>query len=220
MNATSKHDYKPLEIAEFRQDKPAPVAAPSSAAAPNPASAASAASASAAAPARSASAAYVAKQGDLTVDEVEEELGMLLERMEFLEKTLQRLKKENAKDLWRVCTKQNNCESVGKPSSPQKDWHLGMTIDMKKALERVASCTDKNAYGSESTCRLGMSVPHAPHTSPTFDDHALHPLERAPRRLQHLQLRQVAQRQRKAAEEARRPQRVAPQFQLSERGQV
>ena len=93
MNATSKHDYKPLEIAEFRQDKPAPAAAPSSA------SAASAASASAAAPARSASAAYVAKQGDLTVDEVEEELGMLLERMEFLEKTLQRLKKENAKDL-------------------------------------------------------------------------------------------------------------------------
>lgn len=160
MNATSKHDYKPLEIAEFRQDKPAPAAAPSSAAAPNPASAASAASA--AAPARSASAAYVAKQGDLTVDEVEEELGMLLERMEFLEKTLQRLKKENAKDLWRVCIKQNTCESVGKPSSPQKDWHLEMTIHMKKALERVASCTDKNAYGSESTCRLGMSAPHAP----------------------------------------------------------
>ena len=154
MNATSKHDYKPLEIAEFRQDKPAPVAAPSSAAAPNPASAA--------APARSASAAYVAKQGDLTVDEVEEELGMLLERMEFLEKTLQRLKKENAKDLWRVCTKQNNCESVGKPSSPQKDWHLGITLDGTHALERVASCTDKNAYGSESTCRLGMSAPHAP----------------------------------------------------------
>ena len=97
MNATSKHDYKPLEIAEFRQDKPAPAAAPSSAAAPNPASAASAA-----VPARSASAAYVAKQGDLTVDEVEEELGMLLERMEFLEKTLQRLKKENAKDLYQT----------------------------------------------------------------------------------------------------------------------
>lgn len=154
MNATSKHDYKPLEIAEFRQDKPAPAAAPSSAAAPNPASAA--------APARSASAAYVAKQGDLTVDEVEEELGMLLERMEFLEKTLQRLKKENAKDLWRVCTKQNNCESVGKPSSPQKDWHLGITLDGTHTLERVASCTDKNAYGSESTCRLGMSAPHAP----------------------------------------------------------
>ena len=104
----------------------------------------------------------MAKQGDLTVDEVEEELGMLLERMEFLEKTLQRLKKENAKDLWRVCIKQNNCESVGKPSSPQKDWHLGITLDGTHALERVASCTDKNAYGSESTCRLGMSAPHAP----------------------------------------------------------
>lgn len=123
MNATSKHDYKPLEIAEFRQDKPAAVPP---AAAPSPAT-----TNSAAAPARSASAAYVAKQGDLTVDEVEEELGMLLERMEFLEKTLQRLKKENAKDLWCVCIKQNICESVGKPSSPQKDWHLGITINMK-----------------------------------------------------------------------------------------
>lgn len=154
MNATSKHDYKPLEIAEFRQDKPAAVPP---AAAPSPAT-----TNSAAAPARSASAAYVAKQGDLTVDEVEEELGMLLERMEFLEKTLQRLKKENAKDLWCVCTKQNICESVGKPSSPQKDWHLGITVDGTHALESVASCTDKNAYGSESVCKLGMSAPHAP----------------------------------------------------------
>lgn len=166
MNATSKHDYKPLEIAEFRQDKPAPAAAPSSAAAPNPASAASAASASAAAPARSASAAYVAKQGDLTVDEVEEELGMLLERMEFLEKTLQRLKKENAKDLWRVCTKQNNCESVGKPSSPQKDWHLGMTIDMKRHWKGSPPAPTRTRTAArvpaDSGC-LRLTPPHIPH---------------------------------------------------------
>ena len=101
MNATSKHEYKPLEIAEFRQDKSAPAAASGAGAPVRSAtgSAGSAGSAGASAPASSASAAYVAKQGDLTVDEVEEELGMLLERMEFLEKTLQRLKKETAKDL-------------------------------------------------------------------------------------------------------------------------
>ena len=43
--------------------------------------------------------AYVPKQGKMTVDDVERELTMLAERMEFLEKTLQELKKENAKDL-------------------------------------------------------------------------------------------------------------------------
>ena len=35
----------------------------------------------------------------MTVDDVEQEIVMLMERMEFLEKTLQELKKENAKDL-------------------------------------------------------------------------------------------------------------------------
>ena len=42
---------------------------------------------------------YTPKQGKMTVDDVEQEIAMLMERMEFLEKTLQELKKENAKDL-------------------------------------------------------------------------------------------------------------------------
>ena len=42
---------------------------------------------------------YAPKQGKMTVDDVEQEIAMLMERMEFLEKTLQELKKENAKDL-------------------------------------------------------------------------------------------------------------------------
>ena len=116
MEAISKHDYKPLEIAEFRQDKPASAVSASIgggavSASVSAAASAGASSASGSVPA-SGSAAYVAKQGNLTVDEVEEELGMLLERMEFLEKTLQRLKAENAKDLWCVCYKQNTGETV------------------------------------------------------------------------------------------------------------
>lgn len=110
MEAISKHDYKPLEIAEFRQDKPANAVGASIGG--GAVSASVSASASAGASSASGSAAYVAKQGNLTVDEVEEELGMLLERMEFLEKTLQRLKAENAKDLWCVCYKQNTGETV------------------------------------------------------------------------------------------------------------
>lgn len=43
--------------------------------------------------------AYTPKQGKMTVDDVEKELEMLMQRMEFLEKTLQELKKENEKDL-------------------------------------------------------------------------------------------------------------------------
>lgn len=110
MEAISKHDYKPLEIAEFRQDKPASAVGASIGG--GAVSASVSAGASAGASSASGSAAYVAKQGNLTVDEVEEELGMLLERMEFLEKTLQRLKAENAKDLWCVCYKQNTGETV------------------------------------------------------------------------------------------------------------
>ena len=42
---------------------------------------------------------YVPKQGKMTVEDVEEELEMLMKRMEFLSETLQQLRKENAKDM-------------------------------------------------------------------------------------------------------------------------
>lgn len=42
---------------------------------------------------------YTPKQGKMTVEDVEEEMEMLMKRMEFLNETLQQLKKENAKNL-------------------------------------------------------------------------------------------------------------------------
>ena len=42
---------------------------------------------------------YIPKQGKMTVEEVEEEMEILMKRLEFLNETLQELKKENAKNL-------------------------------------------------------------------------------------------------------------------------
>ena len=125
MNATSKHEFTPIDIPEYHQDKSGkPPMAASAAAQPvhTP---------SQSAPAVSAPAApvggYVPKQGDLTVDEVEEEIGMLLQRMEFLEKTLQRLKKENAKDLSCVCDKQVNRRGPSTASASPEATRLCLT---------------------------------------------------------------------------------------------
>ena len=54
-----------------------------------------------AAPAPSASpvGGYMPKEGKLTIEDVENELEMLMKRMEFLGETLQRLRAENAKEM-------------------------------------------------------------------------------------------------------------------------
>lgn len=98
MNKTCKHDYVPLEINEVHQNvktssapsyqpqlhqsQPAQPAQPTQTAQPT-----------------QQAHGYVPKQGKMTVEDVEEEIAMLMERMEFLEKTLQDLKKENEKNL-------------------------------------------------------------------------------------------------------------------------
>ena len=46
---------------------------------------------------------YVPKQGQMTIEDVEQELEMLAKRMEFLGQTLPELKKENAKNMQTVC---------------------------------------------------------------------------------------------------------------------
>ena len=95
MEKTSKHDYTPLEINEFHQSQGQPsrpeMARSLSASAPSATQAPSGPSA--------APMGYVPKQGKMTIEDVEQEISMLMERMEFLEKTLQDLKKENAKNL-------------------------------------------------------------------------------------------------------------------------
>ena len=99
VNKTSKHEYTPLQIAEYHQNttdgpmrpsspvpavertyQPAPQAQPTSQAQPAPTG-------------------YVPKQGKMTIADVEEEIEQLMERMKFLENTLQELKKENEKNL-------------------------------------------------------------------------------------------------------------------------
>ena len=42
---------------------------------------------------------YVPKEGKLTIEDVENELEMLMKRMEFLGETLQKLREDNAKDM-------------------------------------------------------------------------------------------------------------------------
>lgn len=42
---------------------------------------------------------YVPKEGKLTIEDVENELEMLMKRMEFLGETLQKLRAENAKEM-------------------------------------------------------------------------------------------------------------------------
>ena len=42
---------------------------------------------------------YMPKEGKLTIEDVENELEMLMKRMEFLGETLQRLRAENAKEM-------------------------------------------------------------------------------------------------------------------------
>ena len=104
MEKTSKHDYTPLEINEFHQTQAQPsrpemarsLSASTLQATQVPATPATAVAAAAAA---AAPMGYVPKQGKMTIEDVEQEISMLMERMEFLEKTLQDLKKENAKNL-------------------------------------------------------------------------------------------------------------------------
>ena len=87
---TTKHEYHPLEINPVEEVKPlspkpsmlSPTAELSPPPSPTP-----------------QPMGYIPKQGDMTVEEVEEELGMLMERLDFLENMLVKLKKENAKDL-------------------------------------------------------------------------------------------------------------------------
>lgn len=91
MEKTLKHDFVPFEVGEVHVERPtSPVPLGHREASPVP---------MAGQRASSPAPAYVPKQGKMTVDDVEKELTMLMERMEFLEKTLQELKKENAKDL-------------------------------------------------------------------------------------------------------------------------
>lgn len=96
VNKTSKHEYVPLQITEYhgnttarpsspvptveRAYQPAPQAQPTPQAQPAPTG-------------------YVPKQGKMTIADVEEEIEQLMERMKFLENTLQELKKENEKNL-------------------------------------------------------------------------------------------------------------------------
>ena len=97
MEKTLKHEFVPFEVGEVHEERPmSPMPPAYREASPVPVPMAMAMGGQ-----REASPvpAYVPKQGKMTVDDVERELTMLAERMEFLEKTLQELKKENAKDL-------------------------------------------------------------------------------------------------------------------------
>lgn len=95
MSKTTKHEYTPLQIAEYHQNAPAPRPAspvppmerayqPQAQPAPQP---------------QPVQTGYVPKQGKMTIADVEEEIDQLMERMKFLENTLQELKKENEKNL-------------------------------------------------------------------------------------------------------------------------
>lgn len=97
MEKTLKHEFVPFEVGEVHEERPmSPMPPAYREASPVPVPMAMAMGGQ-----REVSPvpAYVPKQGKMTVDDVERELTMLAERMEFLEKTLQELKKENAKDL-------------------------------------------------------------------------------------------------------------------------
>lgn len=91
MEKTLKHEFVPFEVGEVHEERPmSPMPLAYREASPMPMGGQREVS---------PMPAYVPKQGKMTVDDVEKELTMLMERMEFLEKTLQELKKENAKDL-------------------------------------------------------------------------------------------------------------------------
>lgn len=91
MEKTLKHEFVPFEVGEVHEERPmSPMPPAYREASPMPLGGQREAS---------PMPPYVPKQGKMTVDDVERELTMLAERMEFLEKTLQELKKENAKDL-------------------------------------------------------------------------------------------------------------------------
>lgn len=95
MEKTLKHEFVPFEVGEVHEERPlSPMPPAYREASPVPVPMAMAGQREV-----SPVPAYVPKQGKMTVDDVERELTMLAERMEFLEKTLQELKKENAKDL-------------------------------------------------------------------------------------------------------------------------
>lgn len=99
VNKTSKHEYTPLQIAEYHQNITAGPMRPSS---PVPTVERTCQPASQAQPtsqAQPAPTGYVPKQGKMTIADVEEEIEQLMERMKFLENTLQELKKENEKNL-------------------------------------------------------------------------------------------------------------------------
>ena len=99
VNKTSKHEYTPLQIAEYHQNTTAGPMRPSS---PVPAVERTYQPASQAQPtsqAQPAPTGYVPKQGKMTIADVEEEIEQLMERMKFLENTLQELKIENEKNL-------------------------------------------------------------------------------------------------------------------------
>ena len=92
---TCKHDYVPLEIKEVHQEAKTP-----SVSRPAPAQTQQVqAQVQQTQQTEQPQYGYVPKQGKLTVEDVEKEIEMLMERMEFLEKTLQDLKKENEKNL-------------------------------------------------------------------------------------------------------------------------
>lgn len=94
---TSKHEYVPLEINEVHQEVRTPGSPrPGS---PSPMQAQQAQQGQQPQQPQQPQYGYVPKQGKLTVEDVEKEIEMLMERMEFLEKTLQDLKKENEKNL-------------------------------------------------------------------------------------------------------------------------
>lgn len=95
MNKTCKHDYVPLEINEVHQNVKTP-SVPSYQ--PQLQQSQPTQPTQPAQPTQQAHG-FVPKQGKMTVEDVEEEIAMLMERMEFLEKTLQDLKKENEQNL-------------------------------------------------------------------------------------------------------------------------
>ena len=98
MEETLKHEFVPFEVSEVHEERPMSPMPPMS---PVPMGGYREFSPMPIGGYRETSPmpVYVPKQGKMTVDDVEKELEMLMQRMEFLEKTLQELKKENEKDL-------------------------------------------------------------------------------------------------------------------------
>lgn len=162
MNVTSKHEFTPIDIPEYHQDKSGKSPMASSAAA-QPVHAPSQVAPAISAPVGG----YVPKQGDLTVDEVEEEIGMLLQRMEFLEKTLQRLKKENAKDLSYVCDKHVNRRGPSTASASPEATRLRLTPPCIAHCARERPPTPRRRTEARAASDWGcLRLTHPPLTHP------------------------------------------------------